>query len=485
MFRYVLTILLINSCYRSLGLPVPSSPKPVSALLKELSDRCENQFLNKQIKSAIDQCPQDPRKEFKCLLFYDMANRLCLATNTSQITLKEDYVAEINKEQTLDNVCSEAKNWVLSKFTDYKLYSSKILQVGCSDVCGVDVWTNLDVNFYCKFYKWGDELLKTQPHVVANPGHESIIKTISEPKQNDSLDIIVSAGTNEKPKDKAIQSPEGSSSPINASSKLPPLNEQETLKQAKSNKDQELKSDVLPELKPNVPQNVIPNASSDKQPQVVKQVPFIAPVAEKIEKHEEPKSNSVIENPNINPQEDIDDYPGNDDSEIPKNDPDAADEDNVEDPGFEDDKQQKEKKDDKINAKVVPVISNPNDPPQKASKEENEQFEENKQDNIKVEPAMPSFREVKHTEFYPSTIQDGYPDDDHFFTFFLTAVILVVVIYVLYYNKSRVGKLVLGLIVEGRQGRRRNSRGHAYRRLDTLEQAMSSNTTAPPSKIIY
>lgn len=43
-----------------------------------------------------------------------------------------------------------------------------------------------------------------------------------------------------------------------------------------------------------------------------------------------------------------------------------------------------------------------------------------------------------------------------------------------------------GLVVEGRQGaRRRNSRGHAYRRLDTLEQAMSVNTAAPPSKIIY
>lgn len=41
-------------------------------------------------------------------------------------------------------------------------------------------------------------------------------------------------------------------------------------------------------------------------------------------------------------------------------------------------------------------------------------------------------------------------------------------------------------MVEGRQaGRRRNSRGHAYRRLDTLEQAMSGNATAPPSKIIY
>lgn len=39
----------------------------------------------------------------------------------------------------------------------------------------------------------------------------------------------------------------------------------------------------------------------------------------------------------------------------------------MEDPGFEDDKQQKEKKDDKINAKVVPVISNPNDPPQKGN----------------------------------------------------------------------------------------------------------------------
>lgn len=43
-----------------------------------------------------------------------------------------------------------------------------------------------------------------------------------------------------------------------------------------------------------------------------------------------------------------------------------------------------------------------------------------------------------------------------------------------------------GLILEGRQSsRRRNSRGHAYRRLDTLEQAMSANTAAPPSKIIY
>lgn len=46
---------------------------------------------------------------------------------------------------------------------------------------------------------------------------------------------------------------------------------------------------------------------------------------------------------------------------------------------------------------------------------------------------------------------------------------------------------VLGLLVEGRQpGRRRNSRGHSYRRLDTLEQAMSaSSATAPPSKMIY
>lgn len=43
-----------------------------------------------------------------------------------------------------------------------------------------------------------------------------------------------------------------------------------------------------------------------------------------------------------------------------------------------------------------------------------------------------------------------------------------------------------GLVVEGRQSaRRRNSRGHAYRRLDTLEQAMSATTAAPPSKIIY
>ncbi|CAK1579410.1 unnamed protein product [Parnassius mnemosyne] len=94
---------------------------------------------------------------------------------------------------------------------------------------------------------------------------------------------------------------------------------------------------------------------------------------------------------------------------------------------------------------------------------------------------------IQSQDFISKVPQDEFvEEDDHFFSFFLTAVIIVVLLYILYHNKSKFTKVILGLIVEGRQpGRRRNSRGHAYRRLDTLEQAMNTNTTAPPSKIIY
>ncbi|KPJ19446.1 Trans-Golgi network integral membrane protein 2 [Papilio machaon] len=114
--------------------------------------------------------------------------------------------------------------------------------------------------------------------------------------------------------------------------------------------------------------------------------------------------------------------------------------------------------------------------------------EEKPKDNSKsIAPIITSFADKSSGEFISKMPQDEFEeDDDHFFSFFLTAVIIVVLLYILYHNKSKFTKVILGLIVEGRQtGRRRNSRGHAYRRLDTLEQAMSTNSPAPPSKIIY
>ncbi|CAH2040585.1 unnamed protein product, partial [Iphiclides podalirius] len=114
-----------------------------------------------------------------------------------------------------------------------------------------------------------------------------------------------------------------------------------------------------------------------------------------------------------------------------------------------------------------------------------DKIKENLESNI---PLRTTYTAQKSQEdFISKTPQEDFPeDDDHFFSFFLTAIIIVVLLYILYHNKGKFTKVILGLIVEGRQpGRRRNSRGHAYRRLDTLEQAMSSNTPAPPSKIIY
>ncbi|GBP28248.1 Trans-Golgi network integral membrane protein 2 [Eumeta japonica] len=97
-------------------------------------------------------------------------------------------------------------------------------------------------------------------------------------------------------------------------------------------------------------------------------------------------------------------------------------------------------------------------------------------------PNETDLKDINNGRTQDSIIDD---EDDHFFTLFLIGVIFVILLYVLYHNKNKVSKMVMGLIVEGRAGRRRNSRGHAYRRLDTLEQAVSASHPTPPTKIIY
>ncbi|XP_049871297.1 trans-Golgi network integral membrane protein 2-like isoform X1 [Pectinophora gossypiella] len=491
MYCNVLALALLITYSGSLGvirgLTIPQSTDNGSLFdsLTALAKDCGNSFLSSQINAHLEECtvvvPPYNEKQFECLIFYDINKQLCDAVTVSKLPLNEDYTNKINEAVEVGTVCTGAKEWNFLNLTEYPKYvgtASKVFnnQITCVKICGVDDVMSQDTNFFCKYYKWGSDMLKNK--IVGVPSAvSSVYSTVSnqptpETQGKPQPDIV--------PGNESKVSPALVSNVESISNKIP--KELETAKSVK-NQDDTVKVEE-PILKPD---NLQPS-STIKQIENNKQISDNSDVEVNKAKNLKPLesaptnvelSNEGLDKPSaaaIDPElkdeeeEKEDDQP----AKIPAiNVKDVAAKNKIDD-DYQDTEEGKEGLPEGSEDGDDPMLGEVDTKPDTVSKTKNN----------KIETPM-SF--AGEREFYPNTIPDGFADDDdHFFPFFLTAVILVVLLYVLYHNKSKVSKVFLGLIVEGRQpGRRRNSRGHAYRRLDTLEQAMSTNSSAPPSKIIY
>ncbi|CAH0583097.1 unnamed protein product [Chrysodeixis includens] len=493
MFQYLLAFLLINSCYQSLGVPLPATTPNnlLSKSLLKLAGVCENAFLASQLKSKIKDCavfvPPYSKKQFQCLIFYDINMQLCSAVANNKLTLNDDYLVKVNEKQDINNVCTLAKDWVFTNITDYENYkvtaeNSFKLPASCGDICGVDDALS-EANYYCKYYMLGIDMLKTQLSTTANQANNNVAAPVNvpDPDANAKADIPVPVNSNPiNPQDinthklqgqiqqtepgvahtSAVkeEGPVANVASVKSDAAVPSTPQQTSSVVAADDLSKNEDADVNVEREDDpsipVPDNVIANANANKSTVSTGKKPVeakdeVVPEAGKDLPVNAEQKEAVLDNPK--PKGiggDTDDYA---DSEGNDN----VGDDDGEDTGLEIQKPEQDVAQNTFSKNKLIVPAPEDDAPQK--------------------------------EYFPNTIPDGFTEDsDHFFPFFMTSVVLMVLLYVLYHNKSKVSKVFFGLILEGRQsGRRRNSRGHSYRRLDTLEQAMNTNTAAPPSKIIY
>ncbi|XP_023933905.2 trans-Golgi network integral membrane protein 1 isoform X2 [Bicyclus anynana] len=456
---------IIHGCHHGTGLPVvPSDQSP----LLELANTCENSFLEDMIKQKVDVCKVNGTltnpTALECYMFYDINTQLCAAFEHSEFSLQDNYKSKMTETQNVAAVCANSKSWKLVTIQPKSPYNLLIKvfsdPVKCQKLCGVGELFNDDTNYFCKYFKWGTEVIQNQQSVqetnLAAPDGAAQLSAVSSGK---NADTVLPANNTTAPLTTANKEVQ------HVDTKL--TQPAEHTKEASSEKSGQ-----------KTPTSTVNQSTSvEKAPESInsaKAEPSTAPVgvssvkvevehpaAEEVppKKDEVEKNGPVLEEPKdlldvkgkpeeINPEDDE-----NDNDDYDQHDELPADKTNI--------------KNDNGGVESDPDVV----------------FKGNNKPNLKIESiTFPPQRDV-----YPNGLPDSFTDDDdHFFPIFLTGIILVVLLYILYHNKSKFTKVILGLIVEGRQsGRRRNSRGHAYRRLDTLEQAMSSTTAVPPSKIIY
>ncbi|CAG9787202.1 unnamed protein product [Diatraea saccharalis] len=493
MFRFIVVTLLLINCYSGIW-GAPAKTIVLSMSLNELAKSCKSPFLATQMKNKLKDCevgvPPYQKKQIECLLFYDINRQLCEAVASSNLALNEDYTSKILEEQDVSQLCDTAKDW---KFTDIGVVYNKTVNVvfhdpvKCFKFCILtsDNLLSVDSTFYCKYFKWGSDVLKSQ---LSTKSHDNTA-VIPQVTNVDNIAIKNKTDTNpgtglETAKD--IQMKQEGPNVVNIQSNATD-NSASVITETANKVNTAIVVSTNKEESVSEKHNELPDASdTNTKPQDKESISqintgtlmnFKPPIDAKDIVQKEKTTSTVIPNENKNKiaqvskdatNQDVlnqignrppiangesDDYPPNDiDSEEVR--------DGLGDTHGDDDP------DDLLDTKLEEVIN-------KKNTKINEQVAI---DNSDILPK----------ETFSNTLPDFAEEDDHFFPFFLTAIIMVVLLYILYHNKNRVSKVLLGLIVEGRQpGRRRNSRGHAYRRLDTLEQAMSTNSSAPPSKIIY
>ncbi|XP_063634469.1 trans-Golgi network integral membrane protein 1-like [Cydia splendana] len=474
MLRYSLILLLVNIYGRSLGGPVPKQNSNgkilISNLLNDLSKQCKNEFVLSQIESKNITCDVEMNyhiDDLQCLMFYDANRLLCNLTALTTANLATDFKAKINVKQNVSAFCSEASHFTIPP-TSYQGMLTIVFQSSddCKRVCTDDDIRTGDTNFFCKYYKWSllnlqvpqSSLLGSVPTVSAGSGPTGDLH------KNDETAI------------QGIQQSDGqvkkTSDPVDTNTQLVKVGEtnQHTLEVTKQESSSAIQLTVSQNPGSlNLPSNVDISKKSTQKPVVNEETADKAGDVDPVDSIVEPidgGNEGGIEN---NPGEIKDPDVSMQQIETPKHKIVLENED-TDDTGMDMDDDGKDASDDGDDTIVGDL----------EVKQEQEASS-----HKRVETQVSLNGDGAQREFFQNP--DGFTeDDDHFFPFFLTTVIVVVVLYVLYHNKNKVGKMFFGLIVEGRQpGRRRNSRGHAYRRLDTLEQAMSANTPAPPSKIIY
>lgn len=187
MFRYFLALLLINTCYRSLGSPI--KPPPPNQLLSDslatLADQCKSDVLKKYILEKIPDCtvsvPPYGKKQYQCLIFYDINMQLC----SDRITVNKDPFEKVLEKQDVNDFCTLAKEWV---FTNISESAENVLKkpATCGEVCGREENMN-ETNYYCNYYKTGLELLKIQlPSTIANIANNNAIVAPVMPEPDSS-----------------------------------------------------------------------------------------------------------------------------------------------------------------------------------------------------------------------------------------------------------------------------------------------------------
>ncbi|CAG4945233.1 unnamed protein product [Colias eurytheme] len=458
MSSHGIVLILVSIFYNGLGLPVGNTnhTQAISGIENDvlnLANSCENLFLVEKIKNKMENCKliskNSTKTDYECKMFYDINNQLCTTFGRSEVDLKGNFNSKMSITQNIETICEDAKTW--KPTTDYKqelenLFNKLSL---CLQVCNVDGMVSEDSNFFCKYYKWGSEILLSHANATTHSS-SAVAPTNGDSKYEEKP--VVSETTNNA-----------------ASSQNSNIEQVKEMKQSEQSTKSAtvLKSDVhnehvAPEVSKDMSGLQKPEVSEDNNDNLVppsSKSEFQKPLEEpalKSAPEQENQQKPVIENPKPNAPHDLLDEADNDmENDFGPGEP------------FSD----QENMDEEMNA----------DP-----KIETQKSKEN--ENINKLPLTSFNVDIGQREMvFPNTIQDTFvEEDDHFFPFFLTTIVLVGLLYVLYHNKSKVTKVILGLIVEGRQSnRRRNSRGHAYKRLDTLEQAMSASSTAPPSKIIY
>ncbi|XP_045449224.1 uncharacterized protein LOC123657756 [Melitaea cinxia] len=484
MLRYMVLLVLFNVYYPSTGLPVRENASlSIASKLQNLANICENSVISEIIKTQIKPCnisdTSDSKTEFKCLMFYDINSQLCSAFRRSKFNLKESFTSKTNEFQDIEKICQHAKTWT---FANKEIYPEKEpvdkvfkTDLFCIHMCSVEEILSSDSNFFCKYYQWGLDIIQNQTAFVEH--NSGTVLSNLNPFTNNTEDLNTQkTGTGTLTSENVVNLTKTNLS-ANGSPIKPQITTQDSLSQ-----------------------NSIVNqsaASGARQPDAL--VPEKTNIANP-PKGEIEKPPVEIVPPNKNEELKVDGEPKESVNESPKENPPVAslDEDQEDETDDEPDYNAGDSPDE-----AVPKLaeSDPNLENQEPQRSPNVLLTSGQdRHNVPLLESEPNGAAIPHknrisidtsgpsiSETFPNSMQDNFAeDDDHFFPLFLTAIIIVVLLYILYHNKNKFTKVILGLLVEGRQtGRRRNSRGHAYRRLDTLEQAMSTNTAAPPSKIIY
>lgn len=170
MYRYAIVFLLVNTYTGTLGIPLqPGITNGLINSLAALANRCENSILADQIKSKLNDCnvtvPPYNERQFDCLIFYDINIQLCEAVANTKLAVGNDQAARIKEEVDVAQLCDNAKGWTVTNIPEYPLFKNTVERVfnskiACLKVCGVDDdVTSQDSNFFCKYFKWGLEML--------------------------------------------------------------------------------------------------------------------------------------------------------------------------------------------------------------------------------------------------------------------------------------------------------------------------------------
>ncbi|CAH0723700.1 unnamed protein product, partial [Brenthis ino] len=408
--------------------------------LQTLAQYCENAVLSELIKSQVQRCNVnssiDKYLAPKCLMFFDINQQLCKQFAKSKYDLQSEYTAKMNEIQNVQTLCEHARSWkpkFLQEYSDINLEAVFKNSVLCLKLCADDVnYLSVDSNFFCKYYMWGTDTIKNPSTKMTHSDSDAVSKLSKAVENPNNLGI----------------------SEITQS--IAKTDNTTTITSENEAKQPQVKPSELKTSKPNVTNTdgttAINQASTQNTAQKVADIENSLKTEQSVASMAPTSVKNDIEKPPVaSEQKDVlksveleDKDVGIDNSNDAVNDDDQDDE--------EDDEHQYD------------------------------------QDGTGPKPLLPDVNvDTKNangiSDIFPNSMEDSFnEDDDHFFPFFLAAIIIVVLLYILYHNKNKVTKVILGLIVEGRQpGKRRNSRGHAYRRLDTLEQAMNTNTAAPPN----